>query len=78
MSHLPNQPLEVPTREVHHDLPEDDYLYGVENIIGLGHIRDETFHGWESKAAEDRYWKDQRRKDEARAALGCFGFGQAT
>lgn len=74
MSHSPGQPLEVPSREVHHDLPEDEYLYGVEHIIGFGHVRDEVWHGWESEKARKQFWDDRRRADEARARLGGFGF----
>lgn len=73
-SHTPEQPHEVPFREVEHQDPTDDERDGFDFIFGLGALRDEVFHGWESKAAEDAYWKEQRRKDAARQKLGRFGF----
>lgn len=68
------QPFEVPYREVEHDEPWD-YPEGFDFIFGMGHVRDEIFHGWESKKAEDDYWAERRRADAARKKLGGFGFG---
>lgn len=79
MSHLPDQPHEIPFREVEHDdfdpnAPLDSDYWPTK----MGHIGAETFHGWGSKKEEDDHWKDQRRKDEARKRLGGFGFGRPT
>lgn len=71
MSHLPDQPYEVPEREVAHD-HDDDYPEGSEYIIGMGHITKGTY--WMTKTQEDKDFKDARRREKAREQLGGFGF----
>jgi hypothetical protein len=67
--------MDVPYREVEHEEPTDDYPEGFDFIFGMGHVRDETFYGWESEAARKAWWAERKRKDEARKKLGGFGLG---
>lgn len=70
-------PDQIPYREVLHQEEDGEYLEGCDYLMGIGHVRDETFHGWESAAAEKRYWAEQRERDAARERLGGFGFSLA-
>jgi hypothetical protein len=71
MSHLPDQPLEVPEREVAHDIecwePPDMYWpWGV----GFSRVYEHFFND----AALKEFEEELKRKEKARAELGGFGF----
>lgn len=71
MSHLPDQPHEVPFREVEHDIVDLEFpdLFWPRHI---GIYRQAEYHMTEEELKE---WEDDmRRKDQARAKLGGFGF----
>lgn len=72
MSHLPEQPLEVPEREVFHDLPADEYPDGFDYIVGVGAAK--TEHIWADKATSEEWDAEISDRERRRALLGGFGF----
>lgn len=71
MSHLPDQPHEVPFREVEHQEFDDDPK-GYEQILGMGTVRDWTWWGGPKRDAE--FVKELEALEKRRAKLGGFGF----
>lgn len=70
MSHIDGQPLEIPTREVTHDFEYTDT--GADYIAGVG--KAEQTQTWMTEA-ELLIWEGElRRREQARAGLGGFGF----
>lgn len=73
MSHVPDQPYEVPFRTVDHDeeterIDED----GRDMILGIGRIDGEDWWGTTTDWKTAR--KDLLRRQRARRDLGGFGF----
>lgn len=72
MSHLPNQPLEVPSREVHHAEDEGESSWESSNL-SVGEAK-QTALWLRTNKDEADFDKELKRKDDARAQLGGFGF----
>lgn len=73
MSHLPEQPYEIPFREVEHEMAgeriDED---GRDMIAGLGRADYEDWWGTPTEARAAR--RELLRRDKARRHLGGFGF----
>ena len=72
MSHTPDQPHEVPFREVAHEDPDDSMLEGMDYIGGVGAVKD--WDWWGSADDDRRLRAELATKEQARARLGGFGF----
>lgn len=70
MSRVDGQPLEVPFREVEHDLPDEEFLEGFDYLIGVGHAKFDLAAAEISRTTKRKWAREDRERDRRRIPIG--------